>query len=84
MYKWLARVGIESIKEAIVDDDERRKELYDGICTVTVFFTAQSMGRKSQRRGRTRIQTACRTRPSRARVNVNRQVALNRNRRGYT
>ncbi len=30
MYKWLARVGIESIKEAIVEDDERRKELYDG------------------------------------------------------
>ena len=30
MYKWLVRVGIESIKESVVDDPERRKELYDG------------------------------------------------------
>lgn len=30
MYKWLVRVGIESIKEAVVDDSKRRKELYDG------------------------------------------------------
>ena len=29
MYKWLVRVGIESIKEAVVDNAVRRKELFD-------------------------------------------------------
>ena len=30
MYKWLVRVGIESIKEYVVEDTNHRKELYDG------------------------------------------------------
>ena len=49
IYKWAKRVGIDSIKAAVVDDLEKRRALYDAFRLLAAVFADRPMGGTGQR-----------------------------------